>query len=137
MGGQYEKHVFVCIAGKTCPRQGSLEVLDLLRRRIKEAGLNQRIRINKSGCMAQCGHGPMLVVYPENVWYGAVTVADAELILKQHLMGGIPVERLLYTPDGPGIQICAKGEERIPPTPLEELENESGEKRKETTAPGS
>ena len=120
MGGQYEKHVFVCSAGKVCPRQGSLEILDLLKRRIKEAGLNQRIRINKSGCMAQCGHGPMLIVYPENIWYGAVTVESAEIILEQHLIGGRPVERLFYTPDGPGIQICEKGQERIAPEDPEE-----------------
>ena len=43
--GQYEKHVFVCTTGKVCPRQGALEVIDILRRNVKSAGLADRIRI--------------------------------------------------------------------------------------------
>ncbi|MFQ5655517.1 MAG: ferredoxin [Planctomycetota bacterium] len=113
--GQFERHVFVCTAGRTCPRQGSLELFDALRVRVKEAGLSGRIRVNRAGCFAQCGHGPMVVVYPEDLWYGAVRSDHAARLLEDHLLGGRPLEELLYRPDEPGIRICPPGREPIPP----------------------
>ncbi|MCI0650870.1 MAG: (2Fe-2S) ferredoxin domain-containing protein [Planctomycetes bacterium] len=115
--GQYEKHVFVCTGGKVCPRQGSEQVLGELRVRIKEAGLAERVRINQSGCMSQCGWGPMVVVYPEDTWYGAVRLADVPDLIS-HLRGGAPIERLFHRPPGCGKQICPPGKEPIPPAPL-------------------
>ncbi|MFQ3580578.1 MAG: (2Fe-2S) ferredoxin domain-containing protein [Chloracidobacterium sp.] len=92
----YEKHVFVCVSGKTCPTQGSEAVWQALRDEVKACGKLDAIRVNKSGCLAQCGHGPMVVVYPEQVWYGRVTVEDAPKIVHDHLLGDAPVERLRY-----------------------------------------
>lgn len=92
----FKKHVFVCVTGKTCPGQGSEEVLAALRAEIKNLGLKEDIRINKSGCLGQCGNGPMVVVYPDAVWYAHVQPADCEEIVHSHLLGGKPVERLLY-----------------------------------------
>jgi len=66
------------------------------------AGKRQEIRINKAGCFSQCGHGPMIVVYPENVWYGGVQESDLQEILESHILGGTPVERLVYDPGVPG-----------------------------------
>ena len=57
-----------------------------------------RVRVNHSGCFSQCGNGPMVVVYPDAVWYAAVTPADVGEILTSHLVGGEPVERLRYDP---------------------------------------
>jgi (2Fe-2S) ferredoxin len=94
--GQYRRHVFVCTSGKTCPTQGSKDVLDLLRRGVVERGLKGIVRINHAGCMNQCGHGPMVVVYPENVWYGGVTLDAAQRILDEHLVAGHPVESSRY-----------------------------------------
>ena len=54
----------------------------------------RRVRINKSGCLDQCEHGPTVVVYPEAVWYGNVRPEDAAEIVAEHLVGGRPVERL-------------------------------------------
>ena len=51
---------------------------------------------------SQCGHGPMIVVYPENVWYGGVQESDLQEILESHILGGRPVKRLLYDPGVPG-----------------------------------
>ncbi len=100
----FEKHVFVCTSGKVCPNEGnSLTVHARLKELVREAGLDSVIRINQAGCMGQCGNGPMVVVYPENVWYCAVRAADADAIFTEHLIGGKPVERLLYHPLQPGI----------------------------------
>ncbi len=61
----------------------------------------------KSGCLDQCEHGPTIVVYPEAIWYGFVKMEDIEEIVRTHLIGGAPVERLVLpegcvnTPHGP------------------------------------
>lgn len=94
----WEKHVFVCTSGKYCPEVDGdgLGVHAALKRQVAAAGLKGRVRVNHSGCMDQCGHGPMVVIYPETVWYAGVRPADVEEIVQEHLVGGKPVERLRY-----------------------------------------
>ena len=94
----WEKHVFVCTSGKYCPEVDGdgLGVHAALKRQVAAAGLKGRVRVNHSGCMDQCGHGPMVVVYPEVVWYAGVRPEDVEEIVREHLAGGRPVERLRY-----------------------------------------
>src|SRR5512146_1886809 len=100
----FQKHVFVCTFGKTCPVEGSsIDVYARLKEHVKTAGLDNSIRINQAGCMGQCGNGPMVVVYPENIWYAGVKPEDADAIFSEHLVGGKPVERLLYRPLKPGV----------------------------------
>jgi (2Fe-2S) ferredoxin len=97
--GQYACHVFVCTTGDDCPKDGDVEgFVRYLRGEIVKAGRQQQVRINKAGCFSQCGHGPMIVVYPENVWYGGVQQHDLEEIVQSHILGGKPVERLRYEP---------------------------------------
>jgi (2Fe-2S) ferredoxin len=97
--GQYDCHVFVCTSGETCPTQGDVEnFVKYLRGSVVKAGRQQDVRVNKAGCFSQCGHGPMIVVYPDDVWYSGVQEADLEEIVQSHILGGKPVERLLYTP---------------------------------------
>jgi nitrite reductase/ring-hydroxylating ferredoxin subunit/(2Fe-2S) ferredoxin len=101
--GQYDRHVFVCTGGETCPTQGDVEkFVKVLRDGARAAGKQQDVRINKAGCFSQCGHGPMLVVYPEDVWYHGVQESDLKEILDSHIIGGKPVERLRYNPGKPG-----------------------------------
>ena len=101
--GQYERHVFVCTSGETCPTQGDVETyVKVLRAGAQNAGKKTDVRVNKAGCFSQCGHGPMIVVYPENVWYAGVKESDLEEILASHIAGGRPVERLRYDPGVPG-----------------------------------
>jgi len=61
---------------------------------LKEAGLKHKVRANDSGCLDQCEHGPVVVVYPEAVWYGNVHPRDVTQIVQEHIVGGSPVERL-------------------------------------------
>jgi nitrite reductase/ring-hydroxylating ferredoxin subunit/(2Fe-2S) ferredoxin len=101
--GQYERHVFVCTSGETCPTQGDVEqFVKMLRDGVRQANLQTEVRINKAGCFSQCGHGPMVVVYPENVWYAGVQASDLPEILASHIVDGRPVERLRYEPGVPG-----------------------------------
>jgi len=97
--GQYRCHVFVCTSGDTCPQQGDVEkFVKVLRAGAVQAGKQVEVRVNKAGCFSQCGHGPMIVVYPENVWYGGVQESDLPEILESHILGGRPVKRLIYDP---------------------------------------
>ena len=67
-----------------------------MKRAAHEAALRGTVRINQSGCMNQCGHGPMVVVYPQDVWYGKVDEEGGERIVREHLVGGHVVERYRY-----------------------------------------
>ncbi len=97
MANFYERHVFVCTSGKTCPKNGPVEeMLGVMRQEIKSKGLKNKIRINKSGCLDWCDHGPVMVVYPEGVWYTGVQMEDVQEILDEHIINGKPVERLIY-----------------------------------------
>ncbi len=96
-----ERHVFVCENRRPegdprgcCASKGGAEVREALKKAAKEAGLKGRVRVNAAGCLDQCAHGVTVVVYPEAVWYGGVTLADVDAIVKDHLVGGRPVERL-------------------------------------------
>jgi (2Fe-2S) ferredoxin len=102
----FEHHVFVCQnsrpAGaprRSCTADGTSPVLASLQQKVHEAGLGAKVRINKAGCLNQCEHGPVMVVYPEAVWYGNVSPDDAAEIVASHLVGGKPVERLRIADD--------------------------------------
>ncbi len=97
----FERHVFVCCntrpesaPRRSCTTDGTSALHAAMQQRTKAAGLAGRVRINKSGCLDQCEHGPMVVVYPDAVWYGAVRPEDAAEIVNEHLIAGRPVERL-------------------------------------------
>ncbi len=81
----FEKHVFVCTSGEYCP------LLD-----------GNSKGVNNSGCLDQCGHGPNVVIYPDNIWYSHLTIEDVPIIVQEHLINGRPVERLRYHPPKPG-----------------------------------
>ena len=101
--GQYRCHVFVCTSGEICPQQGDVEkFVKTLRVGAATAGKHVEVRVNKAGCFSQCGHGPMIVVYPDNVWYAGVKESDLQEILDSHILGGKPVQRLIYDPGVPG-----------------------------------
>lgn len=103
----FQRHVFVCTNERapdhprgSCKLKGSPEVRDALKAALKKRGMSKVIRANTAGCLDQCEHGITIVVYPEQVWYGRVTLADVEEIVEKHLIGGEVVTRLLL-PDQP------------------------------------
>lgn len=105
----YERHVFVCENRRAdddprgcCAAKGSAEIRGRLKVLAKGAGLRGRVRINGSGCLDQCEHGVTIVVYPEAVWYGAVTLQDVDEIFQSHVLEGRPVERLRLPHMRPG-----------------------------------
>lgn len=77
-----------------CKSKNSIPLHAALKAAAAKAGLKDRVRINKAGCLDQCEQGVTMVVYPEGVWYGHVTLDDIDQIVRDHLLDGRPVERL-------------------------------------------
>jgi len=104
----YRLHLFICTNQRpeghprgSCARSGSEHLRDYLKARAKELALGD-VRVNAAGCLDRCELGPVLVVYPEGIWYAVKTHQDIEDILKIHLQEGGRVQRLMLRPeDGP------------------------------------
>lgn len=112
----FQRHVFVCINERPadnpkgcCKALGGVEVRDRLKLELSRRGLSKLVRANNAGCLDQCEQGVAIVVYPEQVWYGHVTVDDVVEIVEKHLIGGEVVTRLLM-PEQPHL-----GEHRMLP----------------------
>ena len=95
-------HVFVCTStGRHhCGGLGSEKVLQRLRDELERRHITH-VRTTRMGCNQQHHQGPIVIVYPDSVWYGHVRAEDVPEIIERHLVGGEPVERLRITPDGP------------------------------------
>jgi len=98
---KFDRHVFICTnerdesaARPSCLPEGGKKLKGAFKDALKEAGLKHHIRANEAGCLDQCEHGPVVVVYPEAVWYGFVRLSDVSEIVSEHLVHGRPVERL-------------------------------------------
>jgi len=97
----YERHVFFCCNQREapeacCANRGANEMQQYAKSRVKALGLSGKghVRINRAGCLDRCEEGPVLVVYPEAVWYTYVDRADIDEIIDRHVVGGEVVERL-------------------------------------------
>ena len=82
-----KKHVLVC-DHKDCARGGGKDALRELKGALREAGRRDEVLITKVDCFDQCEHAPVMVVYPEGVWYGEVDERGAREIAERHLVAG-------------------------------------------------
>lgn len=97
----FQHHVFFCINerndGRACCADRNAQALqEYAKKRLKTLDMNGlgKIRINKAGCLDRCEEGPVLVVYPEGIWYTYIDEEDIDEIVDSHLIAGKPVERL-------------------------------------------
>jgi (2Fe-2S) ferredoxin len=97
-----KRHIFICTNSRpadnpkgSCAAKGSEALRDQMAGELAKRGLLKMMRANKAGCLDCCECGPVIVVYPEQVWYGNVTPSDIPEIVEKHLVNGEVVERLL------------------------------------------
>ncbi|VAW74009.1 Ferredoxin, 2Fe-2S [hydrothermal vent metagenome] len=97
----YQYHVFFCTnrrdGGRACCQNFNARALrDYAKQRIKALGIagTGQVRINTAGCLNRCNEGPVLVIYPDEVWYSYVDQQDVDEIIDEHLLNGRLVERL-------------------------------------------
>ena len=98
----YEKHVFFCVnqrepGAESCNNHQAQFARDYVKDKIKSLGIStgpNGIRINSAGCLGRCELGPVLVVYPDAVWYTYIDKSDLDKIIEEHLKNGRVVERL-------------------------------------------
>ncbi len=99
----YRSHVLVC-GGTGCTSSGSQLIVNTLENEIKKNGLEQEVKVVRTGCFGLCALGPIMIVYPEGSFYSMVKPEDIPEIVTEHLLKGRVVTRLLYqetvTPDG-------------------------------------
>lgn len=97
----YRYHVFFCCnqreeGAACCQDFDALGVRAYAKQRSKELGIAGKggVRMNTAGCLDRCDEGPVMVVYPEGVWYSYVDREDIDEIIDSHLKNGQVVERL-------------------------------------------
>jgi len=98
----FTHHVFVCGNQRSpdhrrgcCDPAGSDKLRNELKSAVKQHGLTPALRVNKAGCLEQCEHGPTMVIYPQGIWYGNVSVEDVPRIVEETLVNGNVIEELV------------------------------------------
>jgi (2Fe-2S) ferredoxin len=101
----YRIHLFACTNRRpdghrrgSCAERGAEPLRDYMKARAKELGLTD-IRVNSAGCLDRCELGPVMVLYPDGIWYSYHSHDDIDEILQVHVIGGGRVERLMLHPD--------------------------------------
>lgn len=94
-------HVFICTSCRAngvqkgfCHSKGSVSIVAKFIEEIEDRDLSADVMVTNTGCFGVCSKGPVMVVYPEGIWYGNVTLDNVEKIVEQHIENGKVVKEL-------------------------------------------
>jgi (2Fe-2S) ferredoxin len=99
---KFTHHIFVCCnrrepgsARSCCDPDGSEALRTALKAEVKRRGLSPCVRANRAGCLDQCELGPTVVIYPQAIWYGNVSLNDIPRIVEETIEKGIVLDDLV------------------------------------------
>ena len=96
--------LLIC-CGSGCVSAGALKIKERFHEVLAENNITNEVNIIETGCMGPCDYGPVMVIYPEGIFYQKVTPEDVEDIVKEHFLKGRPVTRLMLQDKDKTIQI--------------------------------
>ena len=105
-GDGIRKNVLIC-GGTGCTSSHSMDVREALVKELEIAGIADEVKVVTTGCFGLCALGPIMIVYPEGTFYSKVKPEDMHEIVTEHLVGGNPVRKLLYSETVKGNDILA------------------------------
>jgi len=88
-------HLMLC-AGTGCVASGTAKVKTALEAELAKKGLDNEIKIVLTGCNGYCAEGPVMAVYPEEVFYQKVTVEEVPKLVEEHFLKGRPYQKLMF-----------------------------------------
>jgi (2Fe-2S) ferredoxin len=100
----FKYHVFTCTTKRpaghprgSCMERGAQPLWERLGQKLEAKQLPD-VSLTMTGCLSFCSAGPLMVVYPEGIWYHPTTAEDIDEIIQSHFVEGNPVERLIIVP---------------------------------------
>ena len=108
----FRSHIMVC-GGTGCTSSGSKKIIEAFNREVAAAGLSEEVKVIQTGCFGLCALGPIVVVYPEGIFYSMVEEKDVKEIVEEHLVKGRPVTRLVYDETVQGSTITSLNDTRF------------------------
>ena len=99
--GTFHRHVFLCIGESCCTAAVGQESWEVLKKELKDRNLSlsdgsAACYRTKVGCLRVCTGGPIMVVYPEGIWYGGMTAERIPRFVQEHLVDGKPIEEWIF-----------------------------------------
>ena len=95
----YARHVFICVGAYCSPQRAGRDLYAILPALLEREGLlfgPRRVKRGETPCLGVCAGGPVVVVYPEGIWYGGVTPELLERIVVEHLRDGKTVDEAVF-----------------------------------------
>jgi (2Fe-2S) ferredoxin len=98
---KFTSHIFVCCNRREpehrrgcCDPQGSEQLRSAFKAELQRRKLGPLVRANKAGCLDQCELGPVVVIYPQAIWYGGVALEDVPRIVEETVIHGRVIREL-------------------------------------------